>query len=162
MNYKALMIAMTATAGVPFTACNAQSIKEADVPQAAMSQFQQKFPDAKKVEWSKESANEIEAEFKMNGQEMSANFSNTGEWLETETEIKEKDLPEAVKNTLKSQFADYDIEESEQVSTPEQSKAYEVELEKGETTLDVMLDQSGKVIKQTTSEDEDKEDNDGR
>ncbi len=158
MNYKVIMIAMNATAGVSFTACNAQSMKDADVPQAVISQFQQKFPDAKKVEWSKESATEMEAEFKMNGEEMSANFSNTGEWLETETEMKEKDLPEAVKNALKSQFADYKVEESEKVATPQQSEAYEVEIEKGETTLDVMLDQSGKVIKQTNAEGEDKED----
>ena len=161
MNYK-IMIVMTAVAGVSFTSCSqAQSIREADVPQAVMSQFQQKFPDAKSVEWSKESASELEAEFKMNGEEMSANFSNTGEWLETETEIKEKDLPEAVKNTLTSQYADYKVEESEQVSTPEQSKAYEVEIEKGETTLEVVLDPSGKVVKQEPAEEEGK-DNDKR
>ncbi len=158
MNYKATMIGITALAGV--SSCQAQSLKESEVPAEVVSAFQEKFSQAKNVEWEKESDNELEAEFKHDGKEMSASFSNTGEWLETETEIKEKDLPRAVKDALKTQFVGYDIEESAQVSTPAQSEAYEVELEKGKATLEVVLDKSGKVLKQAITEGD--EDNNGK
>ena len=127
-----------------------------------MSAFQDKYPDAKDVEWEKESDTEPEAEFDLNDEEMSANFSPDGTWLETETEIKEDDLPEAVKSTLKAEFADYELEESEKIATPEYAEAYEVELEQREATLEVMLDNSGKVLKQETTGEEGKEDMDER
>lgn len=157
MKHSKIALGIMVATGTAFTACQAQRMNESDVPSAVVTAFQEKYPDAKDVEWEKESDAELEAEFELNGQEMSANFTQDGTWLETETEMKEKDLPEAVKNALKSQFADYEIEEIEKIATPEQAEAYEVELEKGETTLEVVMDASGKVLKQETTEGEDQE-----
>jgi hypothetical protein len=126
-------------------------------PSAVKSTFAKKFPNAKSVEWEKENDSEWEAEFKINEVEYSANFSNDGTWKETEHEIKESELPNAVKNTLDNQFGDYKVEEVELIETPEFS-GYEIELEKGEETIELVIDNSGKVLKkkvETESEEKD-------
>ncbi|MDY0779361.1 hypothetical protein [Tenacibaculum sp. IB213877] len=63
---------------VTISSC-AQTKNDKKTPQLVISSFTKKFPNAKKIEWSKENENEWEAEFKMNHIEYSANFSNTGE-----------------------------------------------------------------------------------
>jgi uncharacterized membrane protein YkoI len=116
-----------------------------DTPAKVAESFKTKFPTAKSVKWEKENEKEWEAEFKMEGKEYSANFSVDGTWLETEHEIKNNELPEAVKMALKNDFGVYEIEEIE-ISEKSNGTAYEVELEKGEQTLEVVFDVSGKVL----------------
>jgi len=125
-------------------------------PEKVLNAFKIKFPTATNVEWEKENEKEWEAEFKMNGKEYSANFGADGTWMETEYEIDVKDLPAKVKATLDSQFKGYEIEGAERVETPT-FKGYEVEIEKGETTMEVVLDESGKVLKKKIEEDEDED-----
>ena len=43
------------------------------------------IPAATDVKWGKESAKEYEAEFRLNGNNVSANFGSDGAWVETET-----------------------------------------------------------------------------
>lgn len=123
-------------------------------PKQVKEAFQTKFKNVKKVSWDQEEATEWEAEFHMNGKEMSASIDPSGNWLETEIDISKKDLPEAVKNTLDKQYADYKIKESVTVESPEFS-GYEIEMEKGETNIEVQLNSSGIVISQKKSSDED-------
>jgi len=116
-----------------------------DTPTQVAEAFKTKFPTAKSVKWEKENEKEWEAEFEMDGKEYSANFSLDGTWLETEHEIKNNELPEAVKMTLKNEFEGYEIEEIE-ISEKTNATAYEVELEKAEQTLEVVFDAAGKVL----------------
>ena len=55
--------------------------------------------------------------------------------------------------TLSEQFKGYKIEEAEIADTPK-GKLYEIELEKGEETLEVHIDLNGKVISKTETEEE--------
>ena len=130
-----------------------------DAPTKVKDAFNKKFPQAKSVHWDKENATEWEAEFKMEGKEYSANFGTDGTWKETEYEISEKELPTSVKNTLSKDFKGYDIEGAEVTETPK-FKAYEVELEKGETTIEVVIDEHGKVLKKKVEKDDDDDDED--
>lgn len=120
----------------------------ADNPPAAVKQaFQQKFPNATKVKWEKEEANEWEAEFILENKEMSASFAANGTWLETETEIVLSQLPENVLNTLKKQYAGWKILEPEKVETAQHGVLYEVELKKqGEKKKEVQLKEDGTFI----------------
>jgi uncharacterized membrane protein YkoI len=95
----------------------------------------------------------------MNNNEYSANFNNKGNWLETEYEFEMKDIPAAVKSTLDNEFASYEIEENE-VSENAEGTFYEFELEKDETEMEVVIDQSGKVVKKEVETEDDEEDND--
>ena len=128
-------------------------------PTKVNNAFKAKFPNAKYVEWEKEKETEWEAEFKLNGVEYSANFLNDGTWKETEHEIKVSELPNSVRNTLSTEFSGYEIEGAEMTETPEFS-GYEVEIEKGEETIEVVLDKSGKIIKKKVVEEEEDEDED--
>src|SRR5689334_9737088 len=80
--------------------CYAQKVKPADVPTPVKDAFAKLFPSVKNVAWSKENDSEFEAEFKNGGKELSANFDQTGKWIETETEIKKSELPAAVQATI--------------------------------------------------------------
>ena len=122
-------------------------------PTKVQDAFKAKFPTAKSVKWEQENDSVWEAEFKVEGVEYSANFSNDGVWKETEHEIKSKDLPQAVKNALATEFAGYEIEEVEMVESPDFT-GYEVEIEKGEVTMEVLIDKSGNVIKKKVKKEE--------
>jgi len=124
-------------------------------PENVKKEFSQKFADAKSVIWDSEEANEWEAEFKINGKEMSACFDNTGKWLETEAEASSKDLPSAVTNTLKSEFPGFKAGESSTIENPEM-KGYEIALKNKETEVTVIIGSDGTVLKKESS-DENKE-----
>ncbi|MEH6408263.1 MAG: hypothetical protein V7767_13365, partial [Leeuwenhoekiella sp.] len=49
-----------------------------EIPNAVNEAFAKKFPNAKSVKWDKETETEWEAEFKMDGMEYSANFTDEG------------------------------------------------------------------------------------
>ncbi len=133
--------------------------KGEETPEAVQSAFSKKFPDAKSVKWEKESEQEWEAEFKLNGVGYSANFTSSGEWKETEHEIRSNEIPEVVNATLKSEFSGYEVEDSEITEKPEETE-YEFELEKGEVVYEVTISAEGKVVSKKRVEEESEEDDD--
>lgn len=136
------------------------AFSQKNAPENVKKEFAKKYPAALSVKWASEEANEWEAEFTVNGKEMSASFDNKGVWLETEVEISEKELPAAVANSLKNEFSGYKTGEMSTIEDPKM-KGYELALKKGEKSLEVVFDNSGKVIKKTEvkkeKEDEKKE-----
>lgn len=113
-------------------------------PKSVNDNFNSKFSGATKVKWDQEEANEWEAEFKMNGSDMSASFNNSGTWLETEKEIKEKELPALVASVLKEKYSDYKVEEVAEIQKPGFS-GYEIGLEKGEEMLEIQVNPDGTI-----------------
>jgi hypothetical protein len=142
--------------GVAALSCDAQKLKDTEVPASVKEAFLKKFSDAKKVSWTKEGASDYEAEFIKNGTEYSANFNAQGTWLETETEIKEARVPEVVRATISKEFPGYKIEEVEMSETAENGTAYEFELEKKELNYEVLVSKDGRIIKkEAVKEDKD-------
>lgn len=129
------------------------------VPLRVKAAFVKKFPQVKKVKWDKESDAEWEAEFKMNGMEYSANFLEDGTWKETEHEIEQKDIPDAVKATLDTELSGYEIEEAE-ISETVDGLTYEIEVEKGEQELEVSIDVHGKLTHKQVVDEEGEKDKD--
>jgi hypothetical protein len=130
--------------------------KNVTVPDAVKTAFAKKFPSVKNVEWSKENDKEFEAEFKVGSTEQSANFDTAGTWLETETKIKTSELPSAVSKAIATKYPDYKIEEAEKTEKPGNVITYEVKVEKGETSYEVLVSPDGKIIKaEEEKEDED-------
>ncbi|NOX86420.1 MAG: hypothetical protein GXO86_10745 [Chlorobi bacterium] len=146
---KALIIGMGLLLAFSFNSCEQEK-----VPEKIKAAFNQKFPGAKEVDWDMEKNNVWEAEFEMNEKEMSATFDQNGKWLETETEIEEDELPAAVKETLNSQFKDYEVDEAEYVESPETS-GYEIELEGNKKEFEVLIGKDGKVLKREKEEEDD-------
>lgn len=135
-----------------------KGLKENEIPAAVRGAFAKRFPKATDVKWFMESATDFEAEFKMDKTEMSANFDKIGNWVVTETEIKNSELPKAVQASLAREFAGYKIEEAEKVEKPDQAMYYEVALAKGKAKLGIEIGADGKVMKK--EEKKEKEDKD--
>lgn len=136
---------------------NAQKLKDSDVPAAAKKTFTQKFPAANDVKWEKEDDASIEAEFKIGKVEYSATFDQAGKWLETESEIKKSELPQAILSAITKEFSGFKIEEAEKLETPE-GKFYEVKLEKKEISYEVQFNEAGKVLKKEKVEEKEEKD----
>lgn len=114
-------------------------------PKSVTDNFNSKFAGATKVNWDQEEDNEWEVEFKMNGSEMSASFDNDGTWLETESEIEEKDLPTVVKAKLAMNYWGYEMKEVEKMEKPGFS-GYEIAIAKGEEKLEIQVNPVGIIV----------------
>lgn len=68
-----------------------------------------------------------------------------------------EELPVAVTNTLNTDFKGYKKNLIEIYESPE-IKGFELELKKGESSLEVIFDNNGKVFKKTDLKEEDEKD----
>lgn len=114
-------------------------------PTEVTKAFSQKFPKATEVKWGKECSKEWEAEFKMDGKEFSANFDNSGKWMETEREICPSTLPKAIKKTIMQDFLGYKVVEAE-ATVNSKGRAYEVEFANCKQGISATFDNNGKVL----------------
>ncbi|MCB0526297.1 MAG: PepSY-like domain-containing protein [Lewinellaceae bacterium] len=154
------IIAMAAAIALSIFSGNkvvAQKVSPDNIPTVVKSTFSEKFPNAAKAKWSMEEEEVFEVEFRQLGQKSSAKIEANGNFLESETNIKRSDLPVTVVQALNTQFAGYKIEKTEKVTFPDGSVAYELEIEKGEQSLEVQFNADGKLLKKE-EEKEEKED----
>ncbi|TSA32584.1 MAG: hypothetical protein D4R64_15705 [Porphyromonadaceae bacterium] len=128
---------------VMFPAC----AQKKDVPEAVKKAFVSRFAEAKSIKWSSESVTEFEAEFKLNGNEMSANFDPQGTWMETESELTASDLPPTVLKSIQTDFNGFKIKEIAKIETPDQGISFEVAIKKAKEQFELVLDGSGKLLK---------------
>jgi len=130
---KKVVFLLALSLGVGFAAC-----AQKKPPAVVVSAFNQKFSNIKELEWGKEKNGDWEAEFEQNGAEMSANFSATGQWLETEAEIKVADLPAPVQAALQGKK----VKEVAKILSADGSTVYEAEVKH----KDLMFDADGKML----------------
>lgn len=116
------------------------------VTAAAAKAFQQKFTGATGVKWDKEGKNEFEAEFILNGKKGSANFSASGEWLETEMGIAIADAPAVVNTSFVKMFPTATIKEVYKIETSKGKNYFEIEYQLKGKTKEVKIDASGKIV----------------
>lgn len=121
--------------------------KEKEIPASAKTAFASKFPKAQKVKWSIEKPGEFEAEYTLNGVEASAVYDANGQLMETETEIKETALPQAVKSAIAKDFAGYKINEIELAIDSKNIVTYEMEAKKSKTVYELVFLTDGKLLK---------------
>jgi len=122
-----------------------------NVPVAAKAKLNALYPKAEKVKWDKEDAN-FEANFDLNNVEMSILLDAKGNLLETETELKKDDLPDAVKATLAKDFAGYKVEETAKI-VRDGKTTFEADVKKGETKLDAIFNPDGTLFKKITKKE---------
>ncbi|MEO6166758.1 MAG: PepSY-like domain-containing protein [Chitinophagales bacterium] len=141
------------TAAIMSNAACAQKISADKVPADVISAFKSKFPTATKTSWEMENKTEFEVNFKLDGEEVSANFDNAGKWLETETQVEVSALPTAIQSTLKKDFAGFKISEASKIESAKNGNSFEAEIEKDEETFDVLLSTDGKVLSKSKLEE---------
>ena len=121
-----------------------QKITPDKVPAPVKEAFANKFPTATDVKYEMEKK-DYEINFKDKGVEMSANFDATGKWLETETEIKQSDLPKEVSASVAKNFAGYKISEVAKVEC-DKGICYEMDLKSDKEGYEVQFSPKGDVI----------------
>ena len=124
----------------------AQKVAGDKVPAAVTSAFTAKFPGGSKPTWTMHNGSGYEASFKLNNENVTANFDATGKWEETETVIKTTALPPAVQSTLTKDFAGYKTNEATKIARVNSGNSFEAEVQKGEEAYDVSFAPDGKVL----------------
>lgn len=112
-------------------------------PAAVLKGFSEKFPKATEVKWGMETKTEYEADFKVDGKSMSANFKDDGTWVVTESAVAQKDLPGGIMEYINKNIPGAVIKETAKLEMPGGKVNYEVEI-KGD---DYIFDETGKFIK---------------
>jgi len=139
------MLVALATTGY----ASAQILSEANVPAAVKSAFTQKYPSVEGVKWEKEDGN-YEAVYTLKGTENSAVLNPQGNILETEAEIKQSQLPPQVLNYFSKNYPNQKILEAAKRTTASGKVIYEAAV----NGKDILFDTSGKLVKQTTEEED--------
>ena len=147
-------LVMVVCIGLAACQADAQKINEKDVPAIVKNSLTKSFGE-QSAKWDKEGEN-FEASFKAKGKETSVVFDAAGSILETEVEIKKSELPASVSEILKKDFANAKIEEVAKIDTKGVT-TYEVEVEIGEDSFDLIFDAQGKLIKKEKKEDDEEE-----
>jgi hypothetical protein len=139
---------------VSLSLISVSAFSQKNPPENVKREFIKKYASALLVRWESEGKNEWEAEFRIDGKKMSASFDNSAKWIESETEITEKELPASVVSTLNKVFQGYKKGHIELFENAE-IKGFELGLKKGESLIEVIIDNNGKIIKKTDVKRED-------
>jgi hypothetical protein len=123
-----------------------QEQSKGKVPDAVKKTFQAKYPGENDPDWEIDANGNFESHFKIDGIKYRADFSPNGSWIETETSIDKKDLPDAIKAKIKSDYNDSEITEIEKVEHHSKGTFYDVEFKREGKNKDVEFDASGNIL----------------
>jgi len=124
-----------------------QKVNGKEIPGAVKTAFNTKFSGASNVKWEKESKDELEANFKMNNNDVSANFKLDGTWVETETTIPANQLPAAVTSAVNKKFPGAIYERTEKIEKPGSKTLYEVNVKVNGKKKEMELSEDGSFKK---------------
>lgn len=124
----------------------ATGFAQGKIPTAVSTAFNQKFANASHVSWDKENAHEYEASFQLKGVSYSANFSDSGEWLETESPITFDQLPEKVRLAFNASHKGATVKAVAKIETSEGNTKYEVEILQGLKRVELFYDAAGNEV----------------
>lgn len=132
-------------AGIIFISgnCSGQKISDKKVPAAVKKSFQIEFPGITSTKWELEDKN-YEANFKSNGQWMSAVIDVKGTLLETETEIPVSELPSTVKAYISQHYKSATVKEAALMKKANGDVVYEAEV----NHKDILFNNKGEFIKE--------------
>ena len=114
-----------------------QMSKKKEIPVAVKNAFKKEYPQVKKVSFDDEHG-AYEAEFKLNGKDMSVTYSANGMKQETETSLKVTELPKNVISYV-AQKKYGKIKEAARIVKADGSVVYEAEVNKG----DLLFNENG-------------------
>jgi hypothetical protein len=123
-----------------------QHITPDKVPSQVGKAFRAKFPAASQDSWSMEDAHTYEVDFFNGKKKQSANFDDTGKWLETETEIGINQAPTAVVKSFMKDFGGFNIQEVDEQENPDGTN-YEITIIKGSQSFDLLYSAKGELLK---------------
>lgn len=126
----------------------AQDIPESEVPSVILTRFQKDNPNVSDVEWEMKKNGQYTVEFEtglFNEHEIAYNAD--GKRAKTEKDIPERDLPQAVKDAIKRDFAAFNVDETKEIDE-DGNLSYLVELDGEPRDKEVIFDRNGKIVEQ--------------
>ncbi len=154
MKTKLSVLALAMCGMLAFTSCDDDDNNYLP-DQTITKAFDEKYPDAGKVEWETKGGYEI-AEFHVSGNETEAWFDNKGNWVMTKTEINFGLLPEAVRKSLKSsEYKDWKSTDFDKLERSNAATVYVIEVEQGEQEFDLYYTEDGILLKAIPDDDND-------
>mgnify|MGYP001579620878 FL=1 len=125
-----------------FIGCS--EVEQDDTPDSVLKSFGTMFPNAKNVEWEHED-DVWEAEFISNEHEVSAEYSKTGGWIETETTLHRSEVPSPVVDGIFAKYTNAEFLKFEEVRG-EDFLAYEVDILFEEEEIEILISGSGIIL----------------
>ncbi|MDD3742872.1 MAG: PepSY-like domain-containing protein [Lentimicrobiaceae bacterium] len=126
----------------------AQDISPGQVPSVVLNKFTREYRKARDVEWEKE-ATTYKVEFELGwNTDHEIRYNSNGEITMHSHDISKKDLPEAVLQTLNTEFSDYRVDDVKRIASSKEV-VFSMELNALlKNDLKVVIDQNGKVVSQ--------------
>ena len=115
-------------------------------PSEVLNAFNKKFPTSKNVKWDKENSHEYEASFSIDNHRHSSNFTDKGEWLETESPITFLQLPMEVQTIFTNSHENTKPKLVSKIEQANGSITYEIEIQHGIKTVEIFYTADGTVI----------------
>ncbi|MBA4055548.1 MAG: hypothetical protein C0490_12610 [Marivirga sp.] len=129
---------------------HAQELITSQVPAPVTKALSENYPETSSLKWEKKKET-YKAGFKVGKIDHDVWFTNEGKIVKHRLEIKEEDLPVAVKETIKKEFGNYKVGECEKTEE-NQTVTYKVELKDAEgKKKKVNISPEGKVIPKSNS-----------
>lgn len=125
----------------------AQRIENKDIPKSIVATFSKMYPQVKTsdVKWKLDKGN-YKAEFS-NGKEYEVLIDKYGNWLATEIEITDNDLPQSIKDSIYAgEFKDWKVTQIEQVENNQSKILYELNVVKDGKEYEITYDPNGNLI----------------
>lgn len=136
------ILMMSALVAVVGFSASAQKLDASKVPDAVKKSFAKNYPLAT-AKWEKEGL-KFEANFKQNGNTMSALFQPNGIMTETEITVKVSELPTPVLTYVKEHYKDKTIKEGAKITKLDGTVNYEAEV----AGKDVLFNEKGIFLKE--------------
>lgn len=124
------------------------------VSKEVQNAFNAKYPQARDVEWELK-GNYAVVDFDWNGVEHSAWFDpSSASWYMTETDIRYADVPQAVRTAHEAgEYAGWRVDDVDMLTREGMETLYVIEVEKGETEVDLFYSSSGVLVKSVVDAD---------
>lgn len=141
---KYLTIILVLTLGT--ATLQAQDLQPQEVPQSVMQSFEKENFDARDIEWERTAGN-YKVGFEEGRLDRDIWYGKNGQMLRMEKELAKDELPQAIKNTLESQYGNFSVDSAELIDEKKKT-TYQVELETLSKEKKILFDESGKVMKE--------------
>lgn len=129
-NWKVAALGLCLIGSVGMTGCDDDN-NASNMPDAARSAFEVKYPGVSVHEWERENGYSV-AEFVLDGFEAEAWFDENG-WVMTETDINQQALPQAVIDAFEqSGYNGWMIDDIDRIERPDTPTIYVLEIEMGD------------------------------
>lgn len=118
-----------------------------EIPGQLLQYVKTNYPNAKIIDYDIE-PNELELEIINNNNKIKLYFDLQNNFIRSEQEITNNELPLAVKNSVASLYPDWEIDDQYLVTYNDKTEAYALDLENNQTEkeIKVYMDAEGKVI----------------